>query len=76
MGRHSQSAQRASVPSAVLSLLGWGAFCCVLAGAGVVWLGGSWTTALLVVGLGVLALGTLALAAVSASSRPRRPPHP
>jgi peptidoglycan biosynthesis protein MviN/MurJ (putative lipid II flippase) len=57
-------------------LLGWGVFASVLAGAVVLWLDGSWRTALLVVGIGLLALATLALAVLSGSSRPRRPPPP
>lgn len=57
-------------------LLGWGVFATVLAVATVLWLTGSWRTAALVGGLGVLAVGSLAVAVVSGSSRPRRPPPP
>jgi hypothetical protein len=57
-------------------LLGWGLFACLVAAVAVLWLGGAWTTALLVVLAGVIALAALAAVAMSGSSRPRRPPSP
>ncbi|MFC6009178.1 hypothetical protein [Angustibacter luteus] len=71
MGRHGLPPPRRAVP---WELLGWGVFACLVAAIAVVWLGGSWTTALLVVLAGLLALGALAAVATSGSTRARRPP--
>jgi hypothetical protein len=65
--------QRAAPP---YELLGWGLFASLLAGGVVLWLDGSWRTAALVVGVGLLALAALAVGVISGSSRPRRPPPP
>ena len=73
VGRHGLPPPRRVVP---WELLGWGAFACLVAAIAVLWLGGSWTTALLIVLAGVLALGALAVVSVSGSSRTRRPPVP
>jgi hypothetical protein len=73
VGRHGRPVQRTAPPP---ELLGWGLFATVLAGGAVWWLTGSWRSAVLVVGVALLALGTLTLAVVSGSSRPRRRPPP
>ncbi|WP_426566235.1 hypothetical protein ACPPVT_06700 [Angustibacter sp. McL0619] len=71
MGRHGLPAPRRVVP---WELLGWGLFACLVAAVAVLWLGGSWGAALLVVLAGALALAALGAVAMSGSSRPRRPP--
>jgi hypothetical protein len=70
VGRHGKPAARPSIP---WDVLGWGAFACLVAAGALVWTEQSWTTVLLVLGVGLAGLGVVAVLSVLSGARPVRP---